>query len=543
MLPSRISLAGCLGLALVAAGVVTSSASAATQRYAAPSGSGTACTAAGPCSLKQAVEAADDGDEVIVAPGDYPLTGLHAMDVTIHGIAGQPRPRLLFDNAPTPALQIRYTTLSDVEVDQAPSAQGILLGVTDSTLDRVIARGSAQPGWQTVWTGGTVTIRDSIIVAPAHNGVAIRTEAAGTSVSVTLRNVTAIAAEPGGEAIQEHAGGAAGYASLLAENVIARGSSGGLDVWTDNSGATATLTVRHSNWVGSSASGTHASIADGGGNQTAAPVFVSAAGGDYHEAPGSPTVDAGLSGFLNGDFDVDGDPRTIGTVDIGADELLVTPGATTGPASALTADSATLGGDVEAHGVPTSYWFEYGTTTAYGTTTPAADAGAGTSAVAAAASLAGLSPATTYHYRLVAANSGVTTHGADQTFTTVALPAPVVAPTPAPGFAGVRLVSRKLSYRGRFVTLKLRCPAGTAGRCTGTTKLTVRGRSVGRARFSLAAAHQRALKVRVSAAGRRLLSHARRVAGKDAITAHDGAGHARTTAARVTIWRLRGARA
>jgi hypothetical protein len=339
-----------------------------------------------------------------------------------------------------------------------------------------------------------------------------------------------VAPEPGGVAVDAEASGAKGYASVLARNVIARGASHDLRAETDNSGATATITAGSSNWQGASAVGTHASIADGGGNQTAAPVFVSAAGGDYHEAPGSPTVDAGLTEFLDGPFDVDGDPRQIGGTDIGGDELLVAPDAVTGSATAVTASSATLGGTVDAHGVPTSYWFEYGTTTAYGAKTAAADAGTD-----AAASLSGLQPATTYHYRLVAANSGVTRPGADATFTTAALPAaPGPGGTPAPaGFGGVRLLSHRLAHRGRFVTLKLSCPAGTAGACAGTAKLSVRRRAVGRLRFSIAPGQRRALKVRVS---RRL----RGGVGRVAITAHDGLGQARTTAARVTISRRRG---
>jgi hypothetical protein len=42
--------------------------------------------------------------------------------------------------------------------------------------------------------------------------------------------------------------------------------------------------------------------------------------------------------------------------------------------------------------------------------------------VAASASLSGLAPSTTYHYRIVAASSAGTTDGADQTFTTTTPP-------------------------------------------------------------------------------------------------------------------------
>jgi hypothetical protein len=52
----------------------------------------------------------------------------------------------------------------------------------------------------------------------------------------------------------------------------------------------------------------------------------------------------------------------------------------------------------------TTYSFQYGTTTAYGSETGARDAGAGNAPADASAGLAGLAPGTTYHYRVVATN-------------------------------------------------------------------------------------------------------------------------------------------
>ena len=74
------------------------SASAAVQRYASPDGSGTACTSASPCSVTQAINGAASGAEVIVGPGDYTVTETlqTVSNNAIHGVAGQPRPRLLF---------------------------------------------------------------------------------------------------------------------------------------------------------------------------------------------------------------------------------------------------------------------------------------------------------------------------------------------------------------------------------------------------------------------------------------------------------------
>src|SRR4051794_6627788 len=106
------------------------------------------------------------------------------------------------------------------------------------------------------------------------------------------------------------------------------------------------------------------------------------------------------------------------------------PGATSGAASNVTLTDATLAGTVDPNGTAATYVFEYGTTTAYGSTTPAADAGQGFGAVPAGATLANLTPGTQYHYRVVATNSGGTTQGSDATFTTAS--PPVVKTTPPP---------------------------------------------------------------------------------------------------------------
>jgi len=100
-----------------------------------------------------------------------------------------------------------------------------------------------------------------------------------------------------------------------------------------------------------------------------------------------------------------------------------TPGAPTVITSAATgvaATAAVLNGTVNPRTAATTYQFEYGTTTGYGTAVPAVagSAGSGSAAVGESYSLAGLTASQTYHYRLNATNSFGTTHGADQAFTT-----------------------------------------------------------------------------------------------------------------------------
>jgi Ca2+-binding RTX toxin-like protein len=107
----------------------------------------------------------------------------------------------------------------------------------------------------------------------------------------------------------------------------------------------------------------------------------------------------------------------------GFDQTFVTlkaPKATTLFATGIGQQSATLYGSVNPEGSATSYYFEYGPTTAYGTKIPVSpkEVGAGTSEVTVSESVTGLTPATTYHFRIVATSVAATTNGVDRTFTT-----------------------------------------------------------------------------------------------------------------------------
>ncbi|MFC1882956.1 S8 family serine peptidase, partial [Thermodesulfobacteriota bacterium] len=92
---------------------------------------------------------------------------------------------------------------------------------------------------------------------------------------------------------------------------------------------------------------------------------------------------------------------------------------TTGLASSVTTNSAALNGTINPNGISTTYYFEYGTTISYGSKTIETTAGSGTNDVTVSADLTGLSDDTTYHFRLVAENSGRAVYGVDATFTTI----------------------------------------------------------------------------------------------------------------------------
>jgi hypothetical protein len=129
----------------------------------------------------------------------------------------------------------------------------------------------------------------------------------------------------------------------------------------------------------------------------------------------------------NGKGPVKGDDQTFTTP-------IAEPIVTTGAAASITNVSAQLTGSVNPNGGATTCAFEYGTSESYGSEIACtANPGSGSSAVSVGAALKGLTPETTYHYRLKATNSGGEAKGAvDKTFTT--LPnAPVVSTEAASG--------------------------------------------------------------------------------------------------------------
>ncbi len=84
----------------------------------------------------------------------------------------------------------------------------------------------------------------------------------------------------------------------------------------------------------------------------------------------------------------------------GAAGAASSPAVVTGGTSSRTNTSAVLDGTVNPNGSSTTYYFQWGLTTGYGATSKPASAGNGTTTVAVKTTAAGLTPGTTYHYRL-----------------------------------------------------------------------------------------------------------------------------------------------
>ncbi len=152
------------------------------------------------------------------------------------------------------------------------------------------------------------------------------------------------------------------------------------------------------------------------------------------------TSPPGYEDLCNAGIGWDG-PTGNGTPDGPLELTGLAPNAHTEPASAVSGTGATLNGKIEANGLPTTYRFEYGTSTGYGSTAPSPEgsAGSGTAPQTVSTTVVGLRPEAIYHYRVVATNSDGTTYGTDQEFDTAAPVVTEVSPD-AGGRAGYRPV-------------------------------------------------------------------------------------------------------
>jgi DNA-binding beta-propeller fold protein YncE/alpha-tubulin suppressor-like RCC1 family protein len=96
------------------------------------------------------------------------------------------------------------------------------------------------------------------------------------------------------------------------------------------------------------------------------------------------------------------------------------PVATTEAASEVKSTSATLNATINPNGLYTTYHFEYGKTTSYGTSVPVPDeyVGSTITSIKVSKAITGLASGTKYNFRVVATNASGTTKGVNKTFTT-----------------------------------------------------------------------------------------------------------------------------
>jgi hypothetical protein len=328
--------------------LLVASAAGASQRYASPAGGGESCTAAAPCSLATAIVSAKSGDEVIIGGGEYmsegELTprgseeevGIYAPvpNVSIHGDFGASKPVLKFNGEGLSYSGILLSapgqSLSWVDIRATGELMTALGCGVGTRIERVRASSEG------AYAGGIgaeegCTVSDSVVIASGLETVGIGVGSSSpTASSGSITNTTVIAAGPGSVGVSaawsdpsEFTSGA-GDLRVELTNSIARGTMADLLAAGFEEG-TATIVASHSNFVTTKTEKLGATI-DAGGNQTAQPLFVDATAGNFAEAPGSPTIDAGVATPLAGSLDLAGNARTQGgSIDIGAYELVVPP--------------------------------------------------------------------------------------------------------------------------------------------------------------------------------------------------------------------------
>lgn len=210
--------------------------------------------------------------------------------------------------------------LNDALTLQRGVAEGLLLTSTGGDGAKVVGDAAV-----------TTVLRDSVVrtTAPGTGTAAIKTrDGTGSGGGdIALRNVTAIAT--GGQSTAIRCETSTGQTTLV--NTIARGVVADIDA----SSAFARCTASNSNFR----PGLSVNVVSGTGNQSSEPVFVDASTGDFHEASGSPTIDAGAGDALLGSADPDGRARSIGAApDIGAYEYPGAPTPATPPPTAPPSD-------------------------------------------------------------------------------------------------------------------------------------------------------------------------------------------------------------
>ncbi len=314
-------------------------------RYAAPSPTGSAdCSSpSNACDIDTAVESpsVNDGDEVILASGDYTpvITSLIGLDVTkaiiIRGAAGQPRPRITSSADFAVKLEANPgAQLRDVAIEHTGATGGLLMLEGAGTAERVAVHTST--GLSACSPAANSLIRDSTCWNTTATGSAIELSlgcGAPCSDSGRLRNVTAVGAGAGSAGILLDAGAGPAQLTLTAKNVITQGGVADVRAVTTDSGASSSITLDHSNYETIDSDGVpgNENVTDPGSgtNQISPPLFANAAAGNFHQLAGSPTIDRGANDFLNGAEDIDGNARVLdgnddcqAVTDIGGDEFV-----------------------------------------------------------------------------------------------------------------------------------------------------------------------------------------------------------------------------
>jgi Putative metal-binding motif len=393
---------------------------ASATRYASPNGSATgACPATAPCTLQHAVAVSTAGEEIVVAQGDYHVSApanvscsgpfdpanqatgsaIAGSDRFIHGVLGRPRPRIIGSAADCVVLNIGASgSARHLEVDGAdttkPEAYAMLVDGGGNATD--IVTGGAN-GAATMRNGARLI--DSALQSRPQDGAALLAHFGISPNASYISNVTAL--------------------GKVIASAVSIGLEDRVEISCFNSIATVAFVAVNTSPVGTSSAQVTRNHCAGatstsGPNTSTPNVGGSIAGfslvpGDYHEAAGSPTIDAGaLDASILPFPDIDGGSRTVGSSpDIGADESSSAQAIVDSGFGVPAGRDAVVTGSVVPGGVPTNAYVAYGPTTGYGSQTAQVSAGSGFGATPLTFTLTGLNVNAPYHYAIVGTNGNV----------------------------------------------------------------------------------------------------------------------------------------
>jgi len=335
-----------------AAALLAATPANAATRFAEPNGNGASgagqCVEADPCSLQTAVEdpSVVNGDEVILLPGTTngvyeSQTDTVTIDnaVTVRSRETDPRPVIPISGGGNFGFYITNggATLRRLQINGDATAGAALQMISGGTAERLYVQTVGLNVSPCVFGFPNPVLRDSVCYATNGGDAVVFSIGGAITATSTLRNVTAVTTDAAASAIHVFAGeatpgGGGANLTLNAANVIASGANFDVQAETDSSsGAVATINLTNSNYDQRSTLGSGTSVTDPttNSNQTAPPVFVNAATGNFHQTAASPTIDMGDPGAsMLGTLDIDGDPRSLpgdcdssAAPDIGADEF------------------------------------------------------------------------------------------------------------------------------------------------------------------------------------------------------------------------------